>query len=106
MVQLLEELSVIVDNPGRGENEQTLISEHDYVVTPLGHFIQSRNCPLVFNYIYDSLFYEARVSFDEGRQIKEVEDHNEELKKIFHEKKKKKKENQYTFRLGRLKTGE
>jgi hypothetical protein len=31
-------------------------------------------------------FYEARVSFDEGRQIKEAEDHNEEFKMIFQEK--------------------
>jgi hypothetical protein len=37
-------------------------------------------------YTYESLFYEATVSFVEGRQIKEAEDHNEELKKKFHEK--------------------
>jgi hypothetical protein len=33
-----------------------------------------------------SLFYEARVSFDEGRQRKEAEDHNEDFKKIFQER--------------------
>jgi hypothetical protein len=46
--------------------------------------------------------YEARVSFDERRQIKEAEDHNEEFKKIFLEN----NENQQMFRHGRLKTGE
>jgi hypothetical protein len=35
-----------------------------------------------------NLFYEARISFYEGRQIEEAEDHNEEFKK----KKKKKLE--------------
>jgi hypothetical protein len=39
-----------------------------------------------FNYTYESIFYEARVSFDEGRQIKEAENHNGEFKKIFLEK--------------------
>jgi hypothetical protein len=33
-----------------------------------------------------SLFYEARVYFDEGRQLKEAKDHNEEFKKIFQER--------------------
>jgi hypothetical protein len=33
MVQLLEELSVLVDSPGRGENEQPLISEYYKEVT-------------------------------------------------------------------------
>jgi hypothetical protein len=45
MVQLLEELSTLVDNPGRGENGQPLISEYYKEVTPLGHLIQSGNCP-------------------------------------------------------------
>jgi hypothetical protein len=53
-------------------------------VSPLGHLIQSGNCPPAFNYTYESLFYEARV--DEGRQIKEAKDHNEEFKKIFLER--------------------
>jgi hypothetical protein len=60
-----EELSILVDNPGRGENEQPLISEYYKQVTPLGHLIQSENCALAFNYTYKSLFYEARLSFDE-----------------------------------------
>jgi hypothetical protein len=51
-------------------------------LTPLRHLIQSGNCPLAFNYIYESLFYEARVSFNDGGQIKEAEDHNEEYKKF------------------------
>jgi hypothetical protein len=42
---------------------------------------QSRNCSLAFNYTYESLFYDAMVSFDVGRQITEVEDHKEEFKK-------------------------
>jgi hypothetical protein len=33
-----------------------------------------------FNYTNESLINEARVSFDGGRQIKEAEDHNKELK--------------------------
>jgi hypothetical protein len=37
MVQLLEGLSTLVDNPGRGENEEPLISEYYKEVTPLGH---------------------------------------------------------------------
>jgi hypothetical protein len=86
MVQLLEELSFVVDNPGRGENEQPLISEYYKVVTPLGHSIQSGNCLLAFNYTYESLFYEAMVSVDDGRQMKEGEDHNGELKKKFTKK--------------------
>jgi hypothetical protein len=51
-------------------------------MTPLGHLIQSERCPLAFNYTYESLFYVARVSFYEGRQIKETEDHNEELRNV------------------------
>jgi hypothetical protein len=46
------------------------------------HLIQSENCPLAFNYIYESLFYDARVSFDEGKEIKIAEDHNEEFRNI------------------------
>jgi hypothetical protein len=80
MAQLLEELSILFDNPGRVENEQPLISGYYREVTPFGHLIQSGNCSLPFNYTYDSLFYEAKVSFDEGRQLKEAEEHNEELK--------------------------
>jgi hypothetical protein len=49
--QLLEELSSVVDNPGRG-----------------GKF----NCPPGFNYTYESLFYDASVSFYEGRKTKEA----------------------------------
>jgi hypothetical protein len=49
MGQLLEELSILVDKPGRGENEQPLFSEYYKEVTPLGHLIQSGNCPLAFN---------------------------------------------------------
>jgi predicted esterase len=75
----LEELSILVDNPGRGESEQSLISEYYKEVTPLCHFIQSGNCPLVFNYTYESLFCESRVSFDKERQIKETEDLDEDL---------------------------
>jgi hypothetical protein len=86
MVQLLEEVSTPVDKPGRGENEQPLISEYYKEVPPQCHLIQSGNCPLAFNYTYESMFYEARVFFGEGRQIKKAEDHNEELKKIFLEK--------------------
>jgi hypothetical protein len=85
-VQLLEELSILVNNPGRGENEKPLISEYYKKVTPLGPLIQSRNCPLAFNYTYESLFYRARVSFNEGRQIKEAQNHNEELKKKYTKK--------------------
>jgi hypothetical protein len=55
-------------------------------VTSLSPLIQSGNCPLSFHYTYESLFYEARVSFDEGRQIKKAEDHDEEFQKILHEK--------------------
>jgi hypothetical protein len=29
------------------------------------------------------MFYKARVSLEEGRQVKEAEVHNEEFKKIF-----------------------
>jgi hypothetical protein len=42
--------------------------------------------PWSFNYTYESMFYEARVSFEEGRQIKEAENHNVEFKKILLEK--------------------
>jgi hypothetical protein len=66
MIQLLEELSALVDNPGRWENAQPLISEYYKEVTPLVHLIQSGNCPPAFDYTYESLFYEARVSFNEG----------------------------------------
>jgi hypothetical protein len=55
-------------------------------ISTLGHLIQSGKCPLAFNYTYESLFYKARVSFDEGRQINEAKDHNEEFKKIFQER--------------------
>jgi hypothetical protein len=84
-VNLLEELSTLVDKPGRGENEQPLISEYYKEVTPHCHLIQSGNWPLAFNYKYESILYEARVPSDEGRQIKEAEDHNEGFKKIFRE---------------------
>jgi hypothetical protein len=70
MIQLLEELSIIFVNPGRGENEQPPISEYYKEGTPLGHLIQSGNCRLAFNYTYESLYYKVRASFDEGRQIK------------------------------------
>jgi hypothetical protein len=69
-------------NPGRGENEQPPISDYYKEVTTLCHLIQSGNFPLAFNYTYESLFYEARASVNEGRQINEAENHNEELKKI------------------------
>jgi hypothetical protein len=85
-IQLLEELSTLVDNPGRGGKEQSLISEYYKEVTTLCHLIQSGNCSPAFNYTYESLFYEARASFDEGRQIKEAKDHNEEFKQIFQER--------------------
>jgi hypothetical protein len=58
------------------------ISKYYKEVTPLDHLIQSGYCPPAFNYTYENLFYEAMVSFDEGRQIKEAEDHNEELKRF------------------------
>jgi hypothetical protein len=86
MVQLLEELSTLVDNPGRGRKEQPLISEYYKKVTTLGHLIQTGNRPPALNYTYESLLYEARVVFYEGRQIKETKDHNEELKTIFQER--------------------
>jgi hypothetical protein len=70
----------------RGGKEQPLISEYYKEVTPLGHLIQSGNCPPAFNYKYESLFYEARSYFDEERQIKEAKDLNEEFKKIFQER--------------------
>jgi hypothetical protein len=68
MVQLLADLSILVDIPGRGENEQPLISKYYKEVTPLGHLIQSGNCPTAFDYTYESLFYEAGVFFDEGNK--------------------------------------
>jgi hypothetical protein len=101
MVQLLEELSILADNPGRGENEQPLISEHYKEVTPLRHLIQSGNCALAFNYTYKSLFYEVRVSFDERRLIREAKVHNEQFKKLFHEKRE-----PLMFHHGQLKNGE
>jgi hypothetical protein len=67
-----------VDNPWGGENERPLI-----FVLQRGNFSQSFN-PI--HYAYESLFYEAMVSFDEGRQIKKVEDHDEEFQKILHKK--------------------
>jgi hypothetical protein len=100
VVQLPEELSILVDNPGRGEHEQPLIGEYYKEATPLCHLIQSGNCPPTFNYTYESLFFETRVSFDEGRQIEEAEDHNEEFKKFA-----RKNENQQMFRHGRLRNG-
>jgi hypothetical protein len=66
MVQLLEALLTLVGNPGRVENQQPLFREYYKEITPLGHLIQSGNCPLGFNYTY-----EARVSFDEGTQRKQ-----------------------------------
>jgi hypothetical protein len=81
---LLEELSILLDNPVRGENEPP-ISEYYKELTPLSHLIQSWICPLAFNHTYESLFYESRVSFDEGKHVTGAEDHNEELKKV-HEK--------------------
>ena len=86
MIQLLEELSALLDNPGRGENELPVTSEYYKEVSPLGHLIQSGNCSQAYDYTYESLFYEARVSFDEGRQIKQAEDHNKEFYKIFQER--------------------
>jgi hypothetical protein len=81
MVQLLEELSVLVNNPGTGGNEQPLIIEYYKEVNSLVHLVQSGNCPLAFSYTNESLFYEARISIDERRQIREAEDHNEEFTK-------------------------
>jgi hypothetical protein len=49
-----------------------VISAYYIEVTTLGHLIQSGNYPLAFNYTYESLFYEARVSFDEGRRMKQT----------------------------------
>jgi hypothetical protein len=86
MVQLLEELSALVDNPRRGGKEQPLVSEYYKEVTPLGNLIQTGNCPPAFSYAYKNLFYEVVVPFDERRQIKEAKDHNEKLKKIFQER--------------------
>jgi hypothetical protein len=64
----------------RGENEQPLVSEYYKEVTLLSHLIQSGSYPLAFNYNYKSIFYEAMVSFDGGRQIREAEDKNDNLK--------------------------
>jgi hypothetical protein len=82
MIQLLEELSILVYNPGRGENEQLLISEYYKDVTLLSRLIQSGNSPLAFNYPYKSLFYKAK----EGRQIKETRG-SQGIKKKFSTKK-------------------
>jgi hypothetical protein len=98
MVQLVEELSTLVHNPGRGENEQPLISEFYKEVTPFGHLIQSGNCPLAFSYTYKSLFCEAMVSFDKERQRKQrITTRN--LKRYS------KNENQQMFRHEWLKNG-
>jgi hypothetical protein len=43
----------------------SLISKYYIEVTPLGHLIQSGNCPPAFDYTHGSLFYEARIPFDE-----------------------------------------
>jgi hypothetical protein len=51
MVHLLEELSIPVNNPGRGENEQALINVYYNEVTPLDRLVQSGNRPLAFSYI-------------------------------------------------------
>jgi hypothetical protein len=40
MVQFPEEFSVLIDNPGRGESEKPVISEHYKEATPLGHTIK------------------------------------------------------------------
>jgi hypothetical protein len=45
MVQFLEELSILVDNPGRGENEQSLTSEYYKEAIPLGHLIHQGIVP-------------------------------------------------------------
>jgi hypothetical protein len=50
VVHLLKELLVLVYNPGTGINEKPLIGEFYKEATPLGHLIQSENCPLAFNY--------------------------------------------------------
>jgi hypothetical protein len=84
MVQLLRELSNLVDNPERGGKEQPLISEYYKTVTPLSNN-PIRELSQAFNYTYRILFYKAIVSFDEGRQIKEAKDHKE-YKKIFQER--------------------
>jgi hypothetical protein len=47
-----------------------MMSEYHEEITPLGHLIQSRICPLAFNYTYKSLFYDVREPLDEGRQMK------------------------------------
>jgi hypothetical protein len=52
MIQLLEK-SALVDNPGREENAQ-LISEYYKEITPLGHLIQSGNCPPTFDNTHES----------------------------------------------------
>jgi hypothetical protein len=50
-----------------------------------GNFSQSsypiKEVPLCFSYIYERLFYEARVFVDEGRQM-----NNKEFKNISHKK--------------------
>jgi hypothetical protein len=55
--------------PGRGESEQPLTSEYYKEVAPLGHYNQSRNCPIAFIYTYKNLFCKAGISFGEGIQI-------------------------------------
>jgi hypothetical protein len=55
MVHLLEELSTLVDNPGRGGNEQPLIREYYKEIRFLGHLIQSGSRPPTLNYTYESL---------------------------------------------------
>jgi hypothetical protein len=85
MVQLLGELAILVDNPGRGENEQ-----------PWSVNITKRELLSVFNpirelspslqlHIWMPLLWDQDI-FWWGRQIKEAGDHNEELQKIFYKK--------------------
>jgi hypothetical protein len=82
IVQLREKLSILVDNPGRGENEQPVISGYYKEATPLSHLIHSGNCLLAFKYTHESLFYETRVPFGEGKQAKD----HDKFKTIFHKK--------------------
>jgi hypothetical protein len=42
--------------------------------------------PTAFDYTYESLFYETRAPFDEGRLIKKTKNHNEEFEMIFQER--------------------
>jgi hypothetical protein len=55
IVLLLDELSTLVDNPVREENEQPLISEYYKEVAPFVHLTQSGNCPPPFNYTYEKI---------------------------------------------------